>query len=565
MSKMKRLIKIGFIIIISTVVFWGCSEEFLDKPIPPGQQTDVSLYKTADGLSYLLNLGYMGLSEYFDTDAHFPICHLTLGSIRSDDAWSGKGVVLYWEAFDINNFLLFPDNQFVYGLYKSHYLSIRYCNSVINNANFAFENPGQDEERIHNLVAQAKTLRAFNYFSLARAFGDVVLILDASITKRPRDPVSIIYDQAVGDLTEAIESGALKRRDELPSEQLGQITIGAARAILAKTYMYMAAEEPGNADGYYRSAYNEAKMVIESGEYQLYSNYGDLWQFDSQFGPESIFEIGYPEPGENFLQHHWWASWMRPLYVYKPGTREKMGTDAYRGWGHNTPTQDFVNAFEEGDPRLHWSVWFPGDSTAGLTEGDELHEICFIASESGYYFRKTTPEQFIPSVKSFLGFKIYRYADLLLIGAEAANEIGETADALAWLEMVRQRARETSAPFGHGTDKIEGIPSVVTTTNQSELREIIRHERRVELGGEGDRFYDLKRWHGTYGYDLANIINTANMVPGPDYLITINENLSGQPREPEDVVVDLPKHLLLPIPKVEITINNGIIKQNPGY
>lgn len=562
---MKRILKSGLIVLTTTIVFSGCSEDFLDKPIPPGQQTDATLYKTADGLNYLLNLGFMGLSEYFDTDAHFPICHLTLGSIRSDDAGSGKGVVLYWEAFDINNFLLFEDNLFVYGLYKSHYLSIRYCNAVINNADFALENPGEDKERVRNLVAQAKTLRAFNYFSLARAFGDVVLILDESITKRPRDPVIEAYNQTVNDLKETIASGALKRRDELSSEQLGQITIGAARAILAKTYMYMAAEEPENAEEYYRSAYNEAKIVIESGEYQLYSNYGDLWQFDSQFGPESIFEIGYPEPGENFLQHHWWASWMRPLYIYKPGTRQRMGTDSYRGWGHNTPTQDFVNAFEEGDPRLHWSVWFPGDSTAGLTEGEELHEICFVASETGYYFRKTTPEEFIPSVKSFLGFKIYRYADLLLIGAEAGNETGETADALAWLEMVRNRARTTPAPFGHESDKIEGVPAEVTTANQAELREIIRHERRVELGSEGDRFYDLKRWHGTHGYDLREIIEAANMVPGPDYLVTENENLSGQPRQPENVNIDLPKHLLLPIPKAEMLINSGVIKQNEGY
>jgi starch-binding outer membrane protein, SusD/RagB family len=558
-------IKSVFIIVLCTIVFFNCSEEVLEKPTPPGQQTDVTMYKSAEGLQYLLNLGYMGLSEYFDTEAHFPICHLTLGSIRSDDAWSGKGVVVFWETFDINNYLLFSDNVFVYGLYKSHYLSIRYCNVVIENAHFALkENPG-DAEIINNLVAQARTLRALNYLYLARAYGDVVLILNSGIEKRPRDPVELVYEQVIKDLKKAIESNALKRRDELPAEELGQITIGTAHALFAKAYMYMAAEFPKEKQTYFQNAYDEAKIVIQSGEFQLYDNYADLWDFDSQFGSESIFEIGYPEPGENFLQHHWWASWMRPLYVYEPGTRNKMGTDSYRGWGHNTPTQDFVNAFEAGDPRLHWSVWFPGDSTAGLTEGDKLHEICFIASESGYYFRKTTPEHFIPSVKSFLGYKIYRYADLLLLGAEAANEIGETTDALKWLEMVRARARNTPAPFGHEQDKIEGVPKEITITDQQELRNIIRHERRVELGGEGERFYDLKRWHGTYGYDLEEIIESANKIPGPDYLKTNNENLSGQPRKPENTDMELPKHLLLPIPKREVDINNGIIEQNEGY
>ncbi len=556
-------------IILLALVFGicSCSKDILEKPVQPGSLSDVALYRTVNGHEHLLNTAIMSLGEYFDNSRHFPMAYLTLGSIRSDDAWSGIGVVDDWFAFDVNENDIFAENMYVEAMYKSHYLSLRYCNLIINNAHYAIEeNPGEESiERIDNLVAQAKALRAFNYLYLTRAYGDLVIILNSSIVKKPRSSSEEVYEQVFKDLDEAISSGALKKRTELPNSELGQITLGAARAFLTKAYMHYAAEDPENAMDHFTNAYNTAKALIESGEYDLLPTYDQLWQYDSKFREESIFEIGYPEPDENYLQHHWWASWMRPLYIYKKGTREFVGTDSYRGWGHNTPSQDFVNSFETGDPRLHWSVWFQGDSTAGLSEGDDLREICFVASESGYYFRKTTPEKYYPTLKSFLGFKLIRYADILLLGAEAANEIGQTADALSWLELVRARARNTSAARNHEDDVIDGVPVEITTGNQAELRNIIRQERRIELGGEGERFYDLKRWHGTHGYDIKKIIEDAAKVVGPDYLITTNSDLSGKPREPKSVIMDLPKDLLLPIPQDEININNGIIKQNQGF
>jgi len=555
------------VIMVFIIGFSSCSEDMLEKPIQPGALTDVALYRTVDGQQHLLNTAIMSLGEYFRNERHFPIAHITLGSIRSDDAWSGNGIVDFWFAYDVNENDIFSDNMFVEAVYKTHYLSVRYCNLIINNARYAIEeNPDEESlERIDNLVAQAKALRAFNYLYLTRTFGDLVLILNSSIVKKPRVSSEEIYDQIFQDLNDAIASGALKKRSELKNNEKGQITLGAARSFLTKAYMHYAVLDPENALMHFTNAYSSAKAVIASNQYQLYSTYNELWQFDSKFGKESIFEIGYPEPGESFLQHHWWASWMRPLYIYKEGTRESVGTDDYRGWGHNTPSQDFVNSFETGDPRLYWSVWVPGDSTSGLTGGEDLREICFVASESGYYFRKTTPEEFIPSVKSFLGFKLIRYADLLLLAAEAANEINETADALAWLEMVRSRARNTPAPRNHENDVVDGVPDEVTTTNQAELRDIIRHERRVELGGEGERFYDLKRWHNTHGYNLKEKIEAAAKIAGPDYLITTGNDLSGKSRPTKNANVKLPEELLLPIPQREIDINNGVIKQNPGY
>jgi len=154
-----------------------------------------------------------------------------------------------------------------------------------------------------------------------------------------------------------------------------------------------------------------------------------------------------------------------------------------------------------------------------------------------------------------------------LRGAEAANETGNTADALTWLNMVRERARNTVAAKNHEADKVAGIPANVTTTNQDDLRDIIRHERRVELGCEGERYFDLARWHGTHGYDLEEIIENAYLIAGPDYELTTNAQASASetPRNGLNIDVVIPKHLVAPIPQNEVDLTNGVVEQNQDY
>ncbi|MFP4059400.1 MAG: RagB/SusD family nutrient uptake outer membrane protein [Bacteroidota bacterium] len=556
---------------VSAFIFTGCNDDLLDIPTQPGEQTDVTTYESVEGMNHLLNQAYSAYAEYFASPsggAHFPVGHIVFGSIRSDDAWAGGEFNEVSPRHEINEYRLFSDNIVLKEIWNQCYLSIRYCNVVIDNAHFTIEKNPSSEPEISNFIAQAHVLRALGYFMLARTFGDVPLLLKAGVIENvPRDPVEDVYKQAIKDLNNAISSGDLKSKQEIPDELQGQVSIGTAYSFLAKTYMYLASVDKANAMEHFQSAYNAAKTVISSGEFQLLNDYSELWKQENKFTSESVFEIGYPNFGVQRLHHHWWATMFRPRYIYTLGSRDYQPIDGNRGWGFNTPTQDFVNAFEEGDPRLHWTVWMQGDSTTGLSSDGLKHEICFAASRTGYYYRKTTIDQHFNSDKSFSNLKLYRYADLLLIGAEAANEIGETTDALSWLNSVRERARNTVAAYDHEDDKIDGVPADVTTTDQAQLRDIIRNERRVELGCEGERFFDLARWHGTHGYDIKQIIESAYKIPGPDYSLTTNVPavFSESPRSGLDISFELPKHLVAPIPKGEIELTNGVLVQNPGY
>ncbi len=551
-------------------------EEILEKPIPPGQKSDAAAYEDTDAMRQLLNTAYKALQEGIGW--HYQMNYFTLGSFRSDDAWAGGGDAdKGGERHDINEYRIFSDNSYIYGYYRLSYLSIRYCNVVIKNADITIKANPDDAAKINDYVGQAKTLRALNYFMLARNFGGVPLILDpSSIEIKERATISEVFDQILSDLNSAIAMSDFRTNNEIfPTDDRGRMNKDAAKALKVKVYMKLAALEPSKAQSHFNTAYNLAKKVINSDAFQLANDYSEIWGYEGKFIREGIIEIGYPSPGDED-GHIWYATWLRPRYLYALDTKKREGIDGNRGWGFNTPTQDFVNAFHPGDPRLHWTVFFPGDSTDKLNEERVKQEICFYTSRTGYFYRKTTMEYFPDKAtdKSFLNHKLYRYADLLLLGAEAANEIGESGDALTWLNMVRERARNTQAAPQHESNKIAGIPADVTITDKAQLRDTIRLERRLELGCEGERFYDLIRWHGTHGYNLKDIIDNAYQVVGPDYQTTIKSisgsdttyyRKKGEQRSTMNVYVQLPKHLLLPIPKEEIDITNGVVKQNPGY
>ncbi len=551
-------------------------EEILEKPIPPGQQSDAKTYKDPDAMRQYLNIAYKAMQEGIGWS--YQRSYFTLGSFRSDDAWAGGGEAdKGGDRHDINEYRIFSDNRLIYEYYRLSYLSIRYCNVVIKNADITINANPDKAATIKNYVGQAKTLRALNYFMLARNFGGVVITLDpSSIEVKKRATVSEVFDQVLSDLNSAIEMSEFKTNNEIFStDDRGRMNKDAAKALKVKVYMKLAALEPSKAESYFKSAYNLAKKVINSGAFQLANDYSEIWGYEGKFIREGIIEIGFPSPGDQD-GHIWYATWLRPRYLYELNSRKREGIDGNRGWGFNTPTQDFVNAFHPGDPRLHWTVFFPGDSTDKMNEEKVKQEICFYTSRTGYFYRKTTMEYFpvVVNDKSFLNHKLYRYADLLLLGAEAANEIGQSGDALTWLNMVRERARNTQAAPQHESSKIAGIPADVTITDKDQLRDTIRLERRLELGCEGERFYDLLRWHGTHGYNLKDIIENAYQVIGPDYQTTIKSisggdtiyyRKEGEPRSTMNVNVVLPKHLLLPIPKNEVEITNGVVIQNPGY
>ena len=546
------------------LILMACSDEFITKPIQPGSQSDAAFRKTADGLLFTLNASYAPLAgNYWYM---FSLNRMTLANYRSDDAQKGAESLESDAAEQsINDFNIFSTNPIVAQLWRCCYIGVHYANAVIESAPDALEVAlPADRSRIKNYVGEAKVLRAFWYFELVNAYGDVPMLLSATDqTLIPRTNKLLVYDQIQKDLIEASE--ALQQANQLAPSDKGRMNSGAALALLAKVYLFRASLEPEKANDYYTLAHQAAKKVIVSGQFSLLSAYGDNWKPVGDFSSEGIIEGGQPDDRGD-IPYFGVATAPRYYYTGKKtmdGLNIKGPSSAY-GWGFNTPTQDLVDAFEIGDPRKNWTVFMQGDSAnCGISNKSTMLLICFDHSPTGYYMRKYTPNGYPANGQNHLNVKYFRYSDLILVGAEAANEIGNSADALAWLEMVRARARNTPAAPNHAIDKINGVPSVVTETNKDLLRSIIQRERRVELAMEDGRFYDLVRWDGKNGFNFATTITKAQAKIGPNYQIDSDEK-SGTPRMAHIVVVE-PRHKLLPIPDADIKTSGNTLSQNEGY
>jgi starch-binding outer membrane protein, SusD/RagB family len=261
-----------------------------------------------------------------------------------------------------------------------------------------------------------------------------------------------------------------------------------------------------------------AKSVIDLGQYSLVADYGSQFRKTGENGPESIFEIqAFYTPTQD----------LGIIYSNVQGVRGAGNWDL--GWGWNVPTQKLVDEYEEGDPRRIETILYSGK--VDPLYGEEVPSMPTVPRP--YWNKKvyTDPRDRLSLNSRFgqwMNHRIIRYADVLLMAAEAATELGgdqNIQDALGWLEEVRARARGSNA----------NVLPEVTTTDQGELRDAIRHERFVELAMEEQRYYDLVRW----GIDVQVL------------------------RDEEGKELYNEKKRLLPIPQGEIDKSGGKLEQNP--
>jgi len=355
-------------------------------------------------------------------------------------------------------------------------------------------------------VAEAKFARAFAYFNLVRTFGEVPKIdfrietQDQAIV--PKSTIPEIYALIDEDLQDAVANLPLSWETRF----VGRLTQGAALALQAKTLL---------ARNNFSGTLSAARMVIESGQYDLSVPYNMIFREQSENSKESVFEI----------QAHYDQNTrdVGITYANRQGLRGAGEFDL--GWGWNVPNEILLDAFEEGDPRKDVTVLYSGQVNEPY--GEDIPGNL----DRQYWNKKVYTD---PSIRASTGsrtgdwfnFRVIRYADVVLMAAEAANELGQTDLALEYLEQVRARARG-------------GNPAIlpeVTTRDQDELRQAIRHERQVELGMENERFFDLVRW----GID----VETFHAAGKTNYQT---------------------KHRFIPIPQAEIDRSGGVLEQNPDY
>ena len=421
-------------------------------------------------------------------------------------AFQGVGNV-FAEVTFAENFTFTSSEETFSNIWSALFQGVRRANAVVENVP-AIE---MDETLKNRLLAEARFLRAAFYFELARSYGDLPKVLTADPERQlPRSPVAEIYNEIIiPDLQFAADN--LPLRSEYDDAQLGRATRGAAQGLLAKVYLYR--EDYANAQAL-------AEAVINSDEYALPDDFAEEFSPTTAFGPGTLFEIGalrddFGNGGNQYGQ----TQGVR-------GTVLVGGEGLSKGWGFGRPTLDIINFYQEDDPRMDASVIFLGDTIYGeVVIGDEgTPDTTYIDEAQTQIAQLETYNQkvFMPGddENPQWGYnrKVLRYADVLLIAAEAALENGNTALALQYLNQVHTRAM--------------GEP--VTETDPAALRQLIYDERRAELAFEGERFYDLVRTGRA-----AEVLGPLGFQAG--------------------------KHELFPIPQSEIDITEGSVDQNPGY
>lgn len=436
---------------------------------------------------------------------------LAMNNFRSDDSEKGSDPAdgADWGVI-FDQFQYVKDHWSSNTYWDQHYVLIGQANTALQLADsLQLTDPASQVN-----IAEARFFRAFAYFDLVRAFGEVpkidFRIYNPQDAKRPKAPVTEIYALIDADLQFAGANLPLNWNNASGESRFpGRLTSGAAKALHAKTYLYRQN---------WGQALSLAQEVINSGQYSLLSNFAQIFTEAGENSSESIFEIqAYVGPNQTDNYFSW--------YAIAQGVRGAGEWDL--GWGWNAPTQALVDAFEPNDPRKNATILFSGQSDG--TFGRVLPPFPQIPRR--YWNKKVYPE---PSMQQRTGSRqggwinqrVLRYADVLLMAAEAANELGGAANAqLAedYLEMVRARARGGAS----------GILPKVEFVDKNQMRTAIQNERRYELAMEGERFYDLVRW------------GLAQSVLGP---------LGYQPR-----------HRYYPIPQPAIDFSGGVLIQNPDY
>ena len=536
---MKRIIFYS-IVMVSVFSMFSCNRNFIDIPQKGTLDLD-NYFANLDECQSFIGGIYQGFAGLNDWTQGFQRLN---NEMSTDDAWMGNLNQSNANSYGFAFYTLTASNApwTLDNFYACKYTNITACNEAIA----SIPNAPISTSDKNNLIGQAKFFRAFDYWELVQNFGDVVLtknVLGTSQMNLARSPKDSVYAFIVADLKDA----AAKLPNQWTGNDIGRVTSGACKALLARTYLFMKD---------YTNAYAYADSVIKSGYYSLEPNFINIWSPTNHNGVESIFEsqtnsnqnfsVGSEYPIiENARGEHWPAS---------------LSSNALDGWGWDVPTSNLEQAYKsEGDSiRLKSTIIRLGLPVYGDSIDNPHYEFDSTLNKSCRTWRKfytpiairktlTSKDGHMPSDMIWL-----RLAEMYLTRAEAAYFLNNSTQALADINTIRARVN---------------LPAESGLTGNTLLYAIWK-ERRLELAGEWLRLYDLRREidpvankpmielvmdpNGTFvQYDLA----------GTDYWDSIH------PTEPSNKgsFFTAGKNELWPIPQDEIDRSQGKLTQNPGY
>ena len=525
---MKRNIKalIGIAMVLVAVLAFGSCKRFLDRTPLTATLDDLK-----QGTLESQSLGMYNVLRQYAGFSSLP--WLDFNSIRDDDAQKGSSTT---DGAEINaefeNFNYTKDDWATDTYWNDHYYMINQANKLLY---YADSLKATDAASLRN-IGEACFFRAYSYFELVKAYGDVPKInfyyTKASDGIKPKSPAATIYALIDSDLTVAAKYLPLNWNNaQGVSTYPGRLTSGAANTLWAQTNLF-------------RSNWSKVaalcNQVIASNQYSLSTSFAGIWQDGlsgaGKNGPESIWEMqcndGASAASNSSVDNG--SSWGTCQSVRQGGAPLAWNL----GWGWNVPTQNLVTAWDPTDPRRAVTVLFSGQSDGGASSGGFGATVPANPPLDQPYWNKKIYAGNDPAMRSYTGFingsggapwinhRILRYADVLLMLAEASNETGDGATAAAMLEKIRNRA---SGNLGTG----RAILPVIPYTSQAQMRTAIKNERRWEFAMEGYRFNDLVRWG-----DAATVLS------GLGYQA---------------------KNALYPIPQPAIDLSGGVLVQNPNY
>jgi tetratricopeptide (TPR) repeat protein len=518
---MKR-VKFYLLFPLACILLATACSEFLDTE-QRGVTSKDDFYRTDQDAEQALYAVYDKLQHVGSSPAARDYFQFKM--VLADDAVAGGGGRGdNYAAEELDEFVFGPENNIITHMFTKYYQMIYMANLVI-------EKVSSDTPAKKMVIAEAKTLRAHAYFELVTLWGPVPLvtkILEPTEYAQPNGEVSAIWAQIEQDLQEAIAD--LPLRSQQSPDKRANVSKGTAQSWLGKAYLFQ---------NKFDQAAEEFEKVIQSNEYRLLDDFRNITRHTYEFSEESIFEVSYMEDLIN------------PEYTTAlayGGPREswfKGGTSGISetGWHYTAPENDLYQAFiDHGEvARMYGTVWSekelaevggsyrkPDGSLPHGTEG-------YIRIKHGAFMDEFNNSNDALHWNGGINYRITRYADVLLMAAEALNRKGspDDAKALGYVNQVRERAE---------------MPPLASSGAQ--LFEDIKQERRFELAFEFSRYQDLLRWGEAYDA----LKDRGKLVPNGDgtYLEFPNAGFKKG------------KHELLPFPYTEMNVNPNL-KQNPGY
>lgn len=564
------------IAIIALLGLYSCTEDFITKD-PLGVSSSASYYKDPDQCQLAVNAIYDPLGWFQFHDEYL----WKIGDICTDDCergganskemyttgddWDKSGQLCVFEASDRSGIMS--------GMWNAGYIAIGRANAMLAGSE------GVDNAEIKTMRAEVKFLRAWYYFQLTKVFGPVILL---------ESTVSVENAESLGNRAEGDNDGSKQVRkqydfiideltsiiDELPvtANAFGKVTKGAAQAFLAKAYLYRADFCSNPSD--YQEAYNVATQIISDGNYALEEHYQDLFDIFGEsheqskeviFSVQHIAGTQYGRDGDGTIL----PLYVAPRYLWDPKSKTSQIEDGL-GYGFAIPTQNLMDEFEAGDPRatmivatphgdatidatitkldLDTAIWAAPANTGDKTEG--WYAIGKTTWSTGYYcMKKSQVSPLVQDGNSQCSGKdniVLRYGDVLLMAAEAATQIGKEAEAAGFLNELRHRANKSARTIDYAQSGMSDAcytytPSTALSDLSTADLEAVKHERRVEMYGEAERYWDLVRWGDTQKFRTKDISG---------YEFHYNEATLGR----------------WPIPQEQIILHTGgNLKQNPGY